>query len=122
MKVECIAEEGFTFGNIGAIKGLKMKSNFNRSLKGGKIYIVYAIALYKNEMNYLIYDENMMVSMAYSDLFKIVDNRFPINWECNYYGYQPDSLSFIIGYQELIKSIEHYNGVLEQKKKILNCF
>lgn len=122
MKIECIAVEGYTFGQDGARKGLNMRSNFNNSLKKGKVYIVYAIALFDNNIKYLIFDENEMASMVYADLFGIVDNKIPSTWRCNYMGYNPNGLSLVLGYEEIATSYTHYNGLLELEQKDIELF
>lgn len=122
MKVKCIAEKGYLFGNVGKSNRLEDISNFNKSLKLNKCYIVYGVTEYRNEINYLIYDENEMATWHYADLFEIEDNILPYDWRCNYYGYDPTSLSFIIGYKELAESLEHYNGLIEFEQKDLDLF
>ena len=122
MKVECIAEEGYLFGRVGANEGNSMKSNYNHGLKLAKVYIVYAVKQYKGEISYLIYNENQMSSWMFADLFKIVDNSIPISWRFNYFGYQPDGISFIIGYKEIVESTNHYEGLAERTKKESELF
>ena len=122
MKIKCISVKGFLLGKVGARKGKLRKTTYNQSLKLGKVYNVYALSVYANEVNYLIYDENEMASWRFADLFEIVDSHLPSCWICNYVGFKPNNLSLIMGYKEIAKQGTHYDGLLNINQNDIDLF
>lgn len=114
MEVNCIATEGYLFSMKNVKKGNISKTNFN-GIQIGKTYTVYGIVLYEEGIKYLIYDDYEMANWYPSELFDVTNRKLPLNWYYQFYGYRDFGVSAIWGYNELVVSEKHYNGLCEQR-------
>lgn len=96
----------------------------------GKEYFVFAIIFYSNRIDYLICPDDRGPMWAPSCLFSIVDSRLDSNfytavieengsfsWLYKNYG-----AKFIIGYQKITESFEHFVGLIERNEVDLIAF
>lgn len=123
MKIKCTSTNGYTFTPRSIRKyGTDMKTD-HQQITLDKIYNVYGIILYEEGLDYLIYDDYDMASWYCAELFEVVDHKMPNTWHHRYFGISDEiSLSAIWGYHELVFSVEHYNGLLEQEREDVYLF
>ncbi|MBV6817101.1 hypothetical protein KWG64_03995 [Rahnella sp. PD12R] len=90
-------------------------------LKSGVEYNVYGLMFYSTRTDFLIYEEGSYPLWAPSNLFEILDDTLPGDWGCvitekaeGYCElYDSFGINSICGYLELIRSYEHYVGIIE---------
>lgn len=114
MQVKCVKTTGYQFGHTGAKRGLVDKITY-QGLTLGKNYQVYGMIIFAEELHYLIYDDFEMPSWYFADLFQIEETDIPSNWHHRFLGLDEDGLSAIWGYDELVNSPKHYNGLAEKE-------
>ena len=96
----------------------------------GREYFVFAIIFYANRIDYLISPDNSAPMWVPSCLFSVVDSRLnsnfhaafidknsPFSWLCENYGAR-----FIVGYQKITESFEHFIGLIERNEADLVAF
>ena len=90
----------------------------------GKEYSVYGLSVLKEDgkILYYIIDETGRPRSEISDLFEIVDSQLPIaDWHFGL-GTEQHVVSLIFGYEEFVKDMNHFAGVLEQETEDLERF
>lgn len=80
-----------------------------------KEYQVYGISIYKSELNYLVMDETRKPNWYSVGCFELTNNQIPPDW---FFKHFLDNEEFLLnaiwGYQELVESQSHYEGILER--------
>lgn len=93
-------------------------------------YKVYGLMFYANRTDFLICPSINGPMWVPSNLFEILDDELPEKWGCviteNTKGYSDLFESFgihaICGYFELVRSYDHYIGILEREPEALHLF
>lgn len=106
-----------------------MDANYHPLIVGDE-YFVFAIIFYANRIGYLISPDESAPIWAPSCLFSIVDPRLgsdfymtvidedsQFSWLKENYG-----AKFILGYQEITESFEHFVGIVERNESDLMIF
>lgn len=96
----------------------------------GDEYFVFAMLFYAHRIDYLLSSDIFAPMWVPSCLFSIVDPRLgsgffsasieedsQFSWLCNNYGAR-----FIIGYQKITESFEHFVGIIERNEADLIVF
>lgn len=97
-------------------EGVRLKTTYNE-IEVGKIYNVCGIVLYENGLRYLLYDDYDMAYWYPSELFEVIDKNVPKQWYFDFYGDNEEAISAIWGYNELIFSKTHFDGLSEQNSE-----
>lgn len=121
MKVVCISNEGFMLSRNSVKEGYDRKTTY-RALAIKKNYDIYGMILYDGGMRYLIYDDYENPMWYPAELFEIEDSKLPNFWHYKYYGYDGYNVAAIWGYDELVNSEEHYDGIVEREKEDIELF
>lgn len=121
MKVKCISVEGYLFTPKEVREGYKQRTTFNR-LKIDREYLVYGIIYYQEGLRYLIYDDLDLATWYPTELFEVTENKVPETWYYQFEGYQEEGITAIWGYDELVHSEKHFDGLSEQENEDILLF
>lgn len=116
MKVKCISIEGYMLSPEKVEDGVGLKTAYNE-IEVGKIYNVCGIVFYENGLRYLLYDDYDMAYWYPSELFEVIDKNVPKQWYFDFYGNNEEAISAIWGYNELIFSKTHFDGLSDQNSE-----
>ena len=87
----------------------------------GKKYTVYGILFFKNEIRYLICDDDNVPGFFPSTLFEILENYILFDWGINSYQIEDEKI-LLIGYSDLIKDFEHLRDLIENTPDAVRTF
>ncbi|MQP53595.1 MULTISPECIES: hypothetical protein [unclassified Flavobacterium] len=127
MKIKCIETKATNFNleEVNTITSNNFDYNFGgHGLKLNEVYNVIGMLLYK-DTKYLYYliDINNKPYWFPNELFLIIDNNVPENWNFNIFNKSiDDDIYMIFGYKELCFDEEHYNQLIEREKDALNIY
>jgi hypothetical protein len=95
----------------------------------GEIYTVYGILFFKNRIEYLVDSHDDRPNWVPSCLFSVIDSSLTSNYfsavitkESEFSWLYENGAQFIIGYQEIIESSEHFIGLIERNETDLITF
>jgi hypothetical protein len=92
-------------------------------LAQGKEYVVYGIMLSKEVLSYLIVGEGLFPHWYPAELFKVTRNDLPSDW---YFTYLREDEGFVVnaiwGYEELVETEDHFDGLSNLNKPDLEVF
>lgn len=121
MKIKCIDVEGYQFSRKDVREGITNRVK-HRGLTKDKGYVVYGMAIFREGLDYLIFDDFEMPMWYSADLFEVEDSILPTNWYHSFWGYEKFGITAIWGYSELVKSQDHFDGLAEQNEKDVDLF
>jgi|APAga8741244001_1050109.scaffolds.fasta_scaffold02488_2 hypothetical protein len=124
MIVKCISNEGYMFSPKSVREGHDLKTIYEE-LQVNKEYYVYGMILYEEGLKYLIYIESEMPAYPLwypAELFEVVDDSLPSDWNYKYNGVIDDAVAAVWGYKELVSSESHFDGLSEQENKDIELF
>lgn len=129
MLIECVSTLGKDLPSHVRVMGETDKTVFS-PLVAGTQYEVYGLMFYTNRTDFLVCPSNYLPMWVPSHLFKVLDDELPEKWACvmteNTKGYSDLFESFgihaICGYFELVRSYDHYVGILEREPEALQLF
>lgn len=75
-------------------------------------YTVYGMLFYKNELRYLIADDNMPGFFP-AELFEITERYILFDWELNEFTIDSEKL-YVMGYTELISSYPRLRDLIDR--------
>lgn len=87
----------------------------------GKKYTVYGILFFKNEIRYLICNDDNVPGFFPSTLFEILENYILFDWGINSYQIEDEKI-LLIGYSDLIKDFEHLRDLIENTPDAVRTF
>ena len=87
----------------------------------GKKYTVYGILFFKNEIRYLICNDDNVPGFFPSTLFEILENYILFDWGINSYQIEDEKI-LLIGYSDLIKDFEHLRDLIEYTPDAVRTF
>lgn len=122
MKVRCVANRGSVLPADFSPIGYFMESEFDILID--RSYVVYGMCLRRHVLAYLIDPEGTGRPNWYPvNLFEIEDNRTPSLWR---FSFTPENQSHgvpaIWGYEELVNSTEHFDGLVERDALAISVF
>lgn len=97
--------------------GYSLRSQFPVTL--GREYEVFAMNLYDHQLRYLIFNDAMHPDWLPTGLFEVLDGKLPSDWQFRdtreSEGLPPGKwgLGGLWGYPELVRRVDHYEGLLE---------
>jgi hypothetical protein len=113
-------------GNTGkSLKGKSLPGNTQESLFDvtvGKLYAVFAIAVYCGSTLLLLCDDNALPNWYPIDLFSIEDAHVPQDWFGAMYPGNDNGLQFLLGYEQMITDDAHYDDLLERSPAAIEVF
>jgi hypothetical protein len=84
------------------------------------LFFVYGIGVFQKRLSFLFdLSENGRPSWFDASDFKILTSEIPPDWLSASFE---DDWSFVVGYQELVRSEAHFNGLLERDEQDLAFF
>lgn len=75
-------------------------------------YTVYGMLFYKNELRYLIADDDNMPGFFPADLFEITERYVLLDWEMNVFTIDSEKL-YVIGYTELVSNYSQLRDLID---------
>ncbi|MGY2796770.1 hypothetical protein ACVWV0_000946 [Ewingella americana] len=129
MLVLCNSVSGKDLPANARVMGETDKTQFN-PLEIGVKYKVYGVMFYPTRTDLLLCPEGSNPMWVPSNLFEVLDNEFPSNWGCviaektdGYFDlYESFGVNAICGYLQLVRSYQHYIGILEREPDELQKF
>ncbi|AVX38423.1 hypothetical protein CS535_19645 [Yersinia massiliensis] len=129
MLILCNSTSGKDLPDNARVMGETEETKFT-PLEIGVEYKVYGVMFYSNRTDFLLCPEENMPLWVPSNLFEVLDDRFPNDWGCvitekkeGYVDlYEAFGISAICGYLELVRSYQHYLGILEREPSELQKF
>ncbi len=129
MLVLCNSISGKDLPDNARVMGETEKTQFTL-LEIGVEYKVYGVMFYPTRTDLLLCPEGSAPLWAPSNLFEILDDQFPNDWGCvitekkeGYIDlYEAFGINAICGYLELVRSYQHYLGILEREPNELQKF
>lgn len=120
MKVICTDNSGSKLSRRYFDVGYSVASKFQLSVD--REYYVYAIALWRGVLSYLVIDNNSNPGWYPADLFQLLDSSLPPSWQFAFFGQTPEQwLNAVWGYEEL-KDANHYDELTNLKEDALRIF
>jgi hypothetical protein len=100
------------------------------TLHRGDRYLAYGMKCLSKKIDFLIKPEDGVPIWVPSNLFRILDYRVPSNWQICITSESPEytglfnkfGISALLGYEALVTSFEHYEGIIDCKPKHLKRF
>ena len=122
MRVRCVANTGKALPDSYLRVGYTRDSQFD--VKVGTAYTVYGISLRLGALSYLIDPEGEGCPNWYPVvLFELADARVPETW---YFSFDTQHEQFgvpaVWGYEELVMSEQHFDGLMERDRQALRVF
>ena len=98
----------------------------NRDFSGyciteGRDYIVYGILFYKDQIRYLIADDENMPGFFPSILFRITEPYVWFDWEVNEYTVESEKM-MIMGYSAITETYEDLRDLIDNKADAVGKF
>lgn len=129
MLVECFSTSGKSLAGHLRILGETDDTDFSPLVVGTQ-YKVYGLMFYANRTDFLVCPIQSAPMWVPSNLFSILDDALPEKWGCifteNTKGYSDLFECFgihaICGYFDLVRSYDHYIGLLEREPEALKIF
>ena len=87
----------------------------------GKKYTVIGIIMFKNEIRYLISDDNNIPGFFPSNLFRIMESYVLYEWEIRIFPIEADQ-RLVIGYSELTQNYNHLIGLIDNNPNDIKLF
>ena len=84
-------------------------------------YTVYGLLFYRNELRYLIIDNNNIPGFFPADLFEIIEGYMQFDWEVNEFRIDSDRL-FVIGYAELLSDYSKIRDLIDRNSSAIRAF
>ena len=120
MKVICTDNTGSKLSRNHFDVGYSAASKFEVSLESE--YVVYAIALWRGLLSYLVIDNNSIPGWYPADLFQVVDSTLTATWHFAFFGQSTEQwLNAVWGYEEL-KDVNHYDDLANLKEDAVRIF
>lgn len=119
MKVECIHTNGSRLPQEYYLIGYTEVSEYDTTT--GSEYTVYAVAVWKHCLMYLICDDFNLPNWYPAASFKIIQKEIPTIWQFMYFNNSED-MEMIIGYPEIVKDREHYVALTKREPSALSIF
>jgi hypothetical protein len=120
MKVICADNTSGRLSQSHFDVGYSPASRFQLSTQ--KQYEVYAIALWRGLLSYLVIEDNGTPGWCPADLFEVLDSTLPASWRFAYFGQTPEQwLNAVWGYEELTRS-NHYDDLTNLNEDALRVF
>ncbi|WP_152605913.1 hypothetical protein [Dickeya undicola] len=129
MLVLCNSKSGKDLPDEARVMGENDETEFS-PLEKGVEYTVYGMMYYPLRTDLLVCPDGDAPLWVPSNLFDVLDDRLPSDWGCvitekkGGYADLRDAfgINAICGYLELIRSYEHYIGILERDPSELQKF
>ena len=129
MLVLCNSASGKDLPANARVMGETDETQFN-PLEIGVKYKVYGVMFYPTRTDLLLCPEGSNPMWVPSNLFEVLDNELPSNWGCviaektdGYFDlYESFGVNAICGYLQLVRSYQHYIGILEREPEELQKF
>ena len=96
------------------------RSNFHLTI--GRQYTVYAMALWKSGLGYLVVDDNEDPRWREVELFDLIDSRIPVGWEFVQVDEELSQVLALWGYPILIRDPNYYDDLAEGKPQAMAEF
>ena len=87
----------------------------------GRDYIVYGILFYKDQIRYLICNDNNMPGFFPSILFRITEPYVWFDWEVNEYTIESEKM-MIMGYSAITETYEDLRDLIDNKADAVDKF
>lgn len=84
-------------------------------------YIVYGMLFYRNELRYLIANNNNIPGFFPAELFEIAENYMQPDWEMNVFKLDSDRL-FVIGYPDLLSDYSKLRDLIDGNNGAIRAF
>jgi hypothetical protein len=119
MRVRCIANKGAV---LPTDLGYFPEAEFDIEI--GKSYVVYGMCFRRHEVKYLINPGDEARPNWYPvNLFEIENSKLPTFWEFSFVPeHQEYGVPGIWGYEELARSPEHFDGLVERDPAAIAVF
>jgi hypothetical protein len=121
LKVRCITDDGYLFSPRKVREGYNQKTTYN-GIEVNRDYNVYGILFYEDGLRYLLFDDYETPYWYPAELFEVIENKIPETWYYKFYGYDEEGISAIWGYDELVHSEKHFDGLSEQEPEEIELF
>ncbi|MGE6896721.1 phosphoribosylaminoimidazole synthetase [Priestia flexa] len=124
MIVKCKSLETYMFSPKSVREGYDQKTKYEE-LEINKEYYVYGTIMYEEGLRYLLYVGLDFPAIPFwypAELFEITDHKVPMNWLYKYNGVIDGAVSAVWGYEELVMSDQHFDGLSEQEDSDIELF
>lgn len=129
MLVLCKSASGKDLPGNARVIGENNETQFN-PLKIGVEYKVYGVMFYPTRTDMLLCPDGSNPLWVPSNIFEVLDNALPNNWGCvltekkdGYSNlYEDFGITAIFSYLQLVRSYQHYIGILEREPDELQKF
>lgn len=120
MKVLCRANTGDALSPKTLSIQYNVRTQF--SIDVGRVCTVYGMLVWRGILQYLLIGfEGGNPSWYPAELFSVVDNTLSIGWHFSYPG-NADGIMALWGYNELVTSNKHYEGLIDLEPHAIDTF
>jgi hypothetical protein len=123
MIIRCIKTESFFSPRNDIVGEFKsdLISRYKR-LTINKTYEVFGVLHFGGSFSYLVFDDEKIPSWYYSEMFEIEDSKITRDWQYSFNGYGDNKINMVMGYDQLVNNLEHYEGVTGKESKHMELF